>query len=75
MAFVTCDTRVGDGSDVFDVPCIVTTKVFLTLPFAPTLSTISVGFDVWSTVEGLVVDISVDVLNKIMPRSARIRRL
>ena len=66
---------VGDGSDVFDVPCVVTTKVLLTFPFASTLPTISVGFDVRSIIEGLEVDIPVGVLHASMPRSARIIRL
>ena len=48
LVFVTCDTRVEHGLDVFDVPCVVTTKIFFILPHAPTLPTISVGFGVWS---------------------------
>ena len=40
---------------MFDVLCVVKIKVFLTFPFAPTLTTISVGFDLWSTIEGLEV--------------------
>ena len=56
---------------MFGVPCVVTTKVFLTLPFASTLTTISVGFDVWSTIEGLEVDLSVGVVYTSVPRSAR----
>ena len=56
LAFITCDARVVDGSDVFDVPCVETTKVLFTLRFDPTLTTICVGLDVYSTIEGLEVD-------------------
>ena len=75
LTFVTCDRKVGDGLDVFDVPCVVTTKVFFTLPYAPTLPMNSFSFAVWSIIEGLEGDISGDVLNTSMLRSAGIRRL
>ena len=75
LAFVTCKTRVGHGFDVFDVPCVVTTKVCLTFPHVPTLPTISVGFGVWSSVQGLEADMFVGVLNMSIPRSALLGRL
>ena len=66
---------IGDGLGVFDVSFVVTAKVLFTLPYAPTLPTISVGFGVRSTIEGLEGDIFVGVLNMSTPRWARIRRL
>ena len=72
--FVACDARVGHGLDMFDVPCVVTTNVLFILLHA-TLPTILVGFGVWSTVEGLELDILVGVLHTSIPRSARLTRL
>ena len=70
LAFVTCKTRVGHGFDMFDVPYVVPAKVVLTLPHALILPTISVGFGVWSSVQGSEADMFVGVLNTSIPRSA-----
>ena len=60
LAFVSCKTWVGHGLYVFDVPYVVTTMVFLTLPHGPTLPTILVAFGVWSSLQGLEADMFVD---------------
>ena len=71
LAFVTCDTRVGDELDAFDFSCVVTTNVFFALSYAPALPTITVGFAVFYTIDGLEGDISVGVVSSSMLRSGR----
>ena len=70
LAFVSCKTWVGHGLYVFDVPYVVTTMVFLTLPHGPTLRTFSVFFGVLSSVEALDADMFVGAFNTSIPRLA-----